>query len=147
MASTPASAPKTGEVSRTTTGSGGPAFVTVVIWLTAGFMLAGGVWALLWPGSFADFVDFPEHTHFLHDLGAFQIGIGVGLLLALIWPDSLAVVLGGSLAVNIVHAVNHAVDLDLGGRDSDPWALGLLSGLTALALWRRLRQLDYDVRR
>jgi hypothetical protein len=35
-----------------------------------------GVWALLWPSSFADAVDFGRHTHFVHDAGAFQIGIG-----------------------------------------------------------------------
>jgi len=30
-------------------------------------------------------VNFPSHRHFVHDVGAFQLGIGVTLLLAMIW--------------------------------------------------------------
>jgi PPOX class probable F420-dependent enzyme len=115
--------------------------------LGALFMLVAGVWALLWPESFAELVSFPEHTHFLHDVGAFQIGIGVTLGLAVLWRDPLAVVLTGFLAGNTIHAVNHAVDLDLGGHDSDPWLLGALSLLTAVALVRRLPQLHHVVGR
>jgi hypothetical protein len=44
-------------------------------------------------------------------------------------------------APSATHAGNHAVDL--GGRDSDPWLLGLLSVLVAVALVRRVRQLHY----
>ncbi len=115
--------------------------------LAAAFMLAAGVWALFWPDSFAEAVRFPDHTHFLHDLGAFQIGIGVTLALAVLWRDPLAVVLTGFLVANTIHAANHAVDLDLGGRDSDSWLLGLLSVLVAVALVRRVRQLHFVVGR
>ena len=56
-----------------------------------------GIWCLIDPTSFADVVQFHAHQHFLHDVGAFQLGLGVMLLLALIWgthwplpsPDSL----------------------------------------------------------
>ena len=113
--------------------------------LAAAGSLVAGVWSLFWPSSFATAVKFPEHTHFLHDVGAFQIGIGVGLVLAVLWRDPLAAALGGFLVGNTIHAVNHAVDLDLGGRDSDPWLLGLLSLLVAWALGRRLRQLHHVV--
>jgi PPOX class probable F420-dependent enzyme len=122
-------------------------YVVGVTLLSAAFTLVAGVWALLWPGSFAEAVKFPEHTHFLHDVGSFQIGIGVTLALAVLWRDALAVVLTGFLVGNTIHAANHAVDLDLGGRDSDPWLLGLLSLLVAVALVRRLRQLHYVVGR
>jgi PPOX class probable F420-dependent enzyme len=122
-------------------------YVVGVTLLAAAFSLIAGVWALFWPGSFAEAVKFPEHTHFLHDIGAFQIGIGVTLALAVPWRDPLAVVLTGFLVGNTIHTVNHAVDLDLGGRDSDPWLLGLLSVLIAVALVRRLRQLHYVVGR
>jgi PPOX class probable F420-dependent enzyme len=122
-------------------------YVVGVTLLAAAFSLIAGVWALFWPGSFAEAVRFPEHTHFLHDIGAFQIGIGVTLALAVPWRDPLAVVLTGFLVGNTIHTVNHAVDLDLGGRDSDPWLLGLLSVLIAVALVRRLRQLHYVVGR
>jgi PPOX class probable F420-dependent enzyme len=120
-------------------------FVRGITLLLAAFMLVAGVWALLWPSSFADFAEFPEHEHFLHDLGAFQIAIGVVLVLALLWRDALAVALTGFLVGNTIHAVNHAVDLDLGGRDADPWLLAALSILTLVALVRRLRQLDWVV--
>lgn len=123
------------------------AYVVGVTLLAAAFTLVAGVWALFWPGSFADAVRFPEHTHFLHDIGAFQIGIGVTLALAVLWRDPLAVVLTGFLVGNTIHAVNHAVDLDLGGRDSDPWLLGLVSVLVAVGLARRLRQLHHVVGR
>jgi len=122
-------------------------YVVGVTLLAAAFSLIAGVWALFWPGSFAEAVRFPEHTHFLHDVGAFQIGIGVTLALAVLWRDPVAVVLTGFLVGNTIHAANHAADLDLGGRDSDPWLLGLASVLIAVALVRRLRQLHYVVGR
>jgi PPOX class probable F420-dependent enzyme len=122
-------------------------YVVGVTLLAAAFALVAGVWALFWPGSFAEAVRFPEHTHFLHDVGAFQIGIAVTLALAVLWRDALAVVLAGFLVGNTIHAVNHAVDLDLGGRDSDSWLLGLASVLVAVALVRRLRQLHHVVGR
>jgi hypothetical protein len=107
-------------------------YVAGVTLLAAAFMLVAGVWALFWPDSFAEAVRFPEHTHFLHDVGAFQIGIGVTLALAVLWRDPPAVVLTGFVVGNTIHAANHTVDLDLGGRDSDPWLLGLLSVLVAV---------------
>jgi PPOX class probable F420-dependent enzyme len=122
-------------------------YVDGITLLAAASALVAGVWALFWPDSFAEAVRFPEHTHFLHDVGAFQIGIAVTLALAVLWRDPLAVVLTGFLVGNTIHAGNHAVDLDLGGRDSDPWLLGLLSVLVAVALVRRVRQLHYVVGR
>ena len=49
--------------------------------------------------------------HFQHDAGVFQIGIGVGLLAALVVRDALVVVLLGFLVANTLHAVNHGIDL------------------------------------
>jgi PPOX class probable F420-dependent enzyme len=97
------------------------------------------------PRSVAEAVKFPYAEHFIHDLGAFQAGIGVTLLLAVAWSDALALALAGFLVANSVHAVNHALDLDLGGRASDPWLLGLASLLIAAALGLRLRELGYVV--
>ncbi|MGH9212311.1 MAG: PPOX class F420-dependent oxidoreductase [Acidimicrobiales bacterium] len=122
-------------------------YVAAMATLAALFMIVAGVWALADPASFADLVDFPEHEHFLHDLGAFQVGIGLMLVLALIWRDPPAVALAGFVVSNTIHAVNHGIDLDLGGRDSDPWLLGALSLATGLALALRLRQLHYVVGR
>ena len=117
-------------------------FVLAVTLLAGLFMTAAGVAALLAPSWFAG---FPRHTHFVHDAGAFQLGIGVTLLLALIWHDGLALVLAGFLVANTTHAVNHAVDLDLGGRSGDAWGLAALSLLTAAALVVRLGQLGWVV--
>jgi PPOX class probable F420-dependent enzyme len=102
-----------------------------------------GIWCLVSPGSFADAVGFEAHRHFLHDVGAFQVGLGVTLLLALIWADALATALAGFIVANTVHTVNHVVDLDVGGSVGQAWALGVVSVALALAFALRLRQLGY----
>ncbi|HEY1840736.1 MAG TPA: PPOX class F420-dependent oxidoreductase [Mycobacterium sp.] len=100
-----------------------------------------GVWCLIDPRSFAESVGFPPHEHFVHDVGAFQVGLGVMLLLALIWSDALATVLAGYIVGNTVHAVNHFVDLD--GSALQAWALAAASVLLVIAFVLRLRQLGY----
>lgn len=127
------------------TGAGRSHWVIAVGVAIAGvFMLVFGFWAWLAPHSFAELVAYPVHVHFLHDAGVFQIGIGVGLLAALAYPDAIAVVLAGFLTANTLHVVNHAVDLHLGGRVSDPFALGVLSLVAGVALWLRIRQLRHE---
>jgi PPOX class probable F420-dependent enzyme len=123
----------------------GRRFVLAVLLLAGLFMTAAGVAALLAPTWFADAVRFPRDTHFVHDAGAFQLGIGITLVLALAWRDGPALALAGFLAANTTHAVNHAVDLDLGGRGSDAWGLAALSLLTVAALMVRLGQLGWVV--
>jgi len=107
--------------------------------LTAGI----GIWCLIDPASFADVVQFPAHQHFLHDVGAFQLGLGVTLLLALIWSDALATALAGFIVANTVHTVNHVMDLDLGGSVAQAWALGVASVALVVAFALRIRQLGY----
>src|SRR6266568_4610224 len=123
----------------------GRGYVISVTLLAGAAMLAAGIWSLAAPRSFAEAVKFPYAEHFIHDLGAFQVGIGVTLLLAVIWSDALALALAGFLVGNTVHAVNHVVDLDLGGRGSDPWLLGLVSVLIAAALALRLKEIGYEL--
>jgi hypothetical protein len=118
----------------------GQPYVTAVLALAGAGMLAAGLWAGTAPHSFARFVAFPYHEHFLHDLGAFQVGIGVTLLLALIWRDAAAVALAGFLVANSLHVVSHAIDQELGGRVSDPYVFGAVSLLAGVALVVRLRQ-------
>jgi hypothetical protein len=128
---------------RTTAAGGGrlgQTYVAAILALAGASMLATGLWAGAAPRSFARFVEFPFHEHFLHDLGAFQVGIGVTLLLALAWRDAAAVALAGFLVANTLHAVSHAIDLELGGRASDPYAIGAVSLLVAAALVLRVRQ-------
>ena len=75
----------------------------------------------------------PYNEHFLHDIGAFQVGLGLALVLALSKSDALLVALASVGAGQLLHAVMHFIDRDLGGQDSDPLvmallALGLLTG-------------------
>jgi hypothetical protein len=118
----------------------GQLYVATILAVTGAGMLVAGIWAGAAPRSFARFVDFPYHEHFLHDLGAFQIGIGVTLLGALAWRDAPTVALAGFLVANTLHAVSHAIDLDLGGHPGDPYAIGAVSLLAAAALVLRVRQ-------
>ncbi|MFJ8577207.1 PPOX class F420-dependent oxidoreductase [Micromonospora sp. NPDC093277] len=104
-----------------------------------------GVWALTRPDSFSSAVGFPPHEHFVHDVGAFQLGIGVTVLLALIWADALAVGLAGYAVGGAAHTVSHVLDTPLGGSAAQTWAVGLSTVLAVVALVARLRQLGWVV--
>ncbi|MFD0560135.1 hypothetical protein FB566_4129 [Stackebrandtia endophytica] len=124
------------------TPSPGPLLTTLTVVASLVMLLPGG-WAWIDPASFSVFVNWPNHEHFLHDAGAFQIAIGVGMLAALYWRDALAVTIGGFLFGNTLHTVNHIMDSDLGGGNaSDPLVLGSFSVVAAVALVLRLRQLS-----
>jgi hypothetical protein len=70
-------------------GPPGQIVVRIACLLNGGVMLIFGVWALALPASFAAMIDFPPYNeHLLHDLGAFQIGIGVSLCLVVVWSDA-----------------------------------------------------------
>ncbi|MGP3958467.1 hypothetical protein ACTWPT_20865 [Nonomuraea sp. 3N208] len=116
-------------------------FVKIAVVVGAAMMLAAGVWMRIDPASFAEWAGWPNHVHFLHDAGVFQIGIGLMMLGALWWRDVIAVVLAGFLFTNTFHAINHLQDQAMGGRASDWWVLGLFSLLTGVALVLRLRAL------
>ena len=81
--------------------------------------LALGVWAMADPESFFDRVATfdPYNQHFVQDIGAFQIGLGVVLLLAVREgrPDALAVALLGVGIGSAAHVVSHVIGRDLGG--------------------------------
>ena len=113
--------------------------VVGVVVLAALGMLVAGIWCWVAPASFAAFTNWPNHEHFLHDAGVFQMGIGVMLVGALWWRDVIAVVLVGAVFTNALHALNHALDLDMGGRGSDPWWIGAVALLALVALVVRLR--------
>jgi uncharacterized membrane protein YjjP (DUF1212 family) len=115
-------------------------FVMIAMAVAGGFLLIFGVWSLLFPRSFDALIDFPPYNeHLLHDVGAFQIGIGVSLLLSVIWSDSIGVALVAFIVAGMIHSINHAVDRHLGGHLSDQWALGGLVLLAVAALIIHLR--------
>ena len=73
--------------------------VRSVVLVCAVSMLSLGLWAGVAPRSFAGWISFPPYSeHLIHDAGAFQIGIGVALLLSLLLVDVLTVALGSFLA-------------------------------------------------
>lgn len=100
-----------------------------------------GAWAFFWPQHFFDTIVLfdPYNLHLIHDAGAFLLGLGASLLAALWWSDGLLVALAGGTVGAVFHEWSHIIDADLGGRRSDPWALGVLALLFAVALVWRLR--------
>ncbi|ADD45430.1 hypothetical protein [Stackebrandtia nassauensis] len=117
------------------------AVVTATLVLGSVSILTTGVWCRIDPAGFAEFTNWPEHEHFLHDAGVFQMGIGLMMAAAIWWRDAVAVVLGGFVFTNTFHAYNHYVDMDSGGNPSDWWNLALVSAIVAVGLVFRLRTL------
>lgn len=115
--------------------------VVVAIALFCALMtLAFGIWSLVAPESFAAAVGFPPYNeHLLHDVGAFQIGIGVSLALAVFWTDALGVALAAFVVGGGIHTLNHVLDRHLGGHQADQWVLGALTVLALIGLLMRLR--------
>jgi hypothetical protein len=110
--------------------------VTAVLGLLA---VAAGTWALVSPASFAEYVNFAPHRHFVHDVGAFQLGIGATLLLALVWRDVVGVALAGYALGAAAHTVSHVLDADIGGSAVQTGAIGISALLAAAALVPRRR--------
>ena len=117
--------------------------VRITILVLGGATTAAGVWALGWPETFSDAVAFPPHRHFVHDVGAFQLGIGATLALAAIWADAAATALAGYAVGAAAHTVTHMVDADLGGAAWQTSAIGLSTALAAAAFVARWRQLGW----
>lgn len=101
----------------------------------AAFFLVTGLWAFVSPHSFYEVVATypPFNEHLFHDLGAFQIGLGVTAAVALVSGNGLTVALAGVSSGAVLHSVAHFLDRDHGGRSTDPWALGLLALLLVTA--------------
>lgn len=129
-----------------TTGTTEPWDVARVVALIGGlFFLGGGLWAMIDPEGFFDTLATfePYNQHFLQDIGAFQLGLGAVLLLAVVWPrlDALAVGLLGVGFGSAAHVVSHAVGHDLGGTpEVDIPSLSILAGLLIVAGIDRLRR-------
>ncbi|MEU4545762.1 hypothetical protein [Nonomuraea dietziae] len=113
----------------------------VVVALSALYMLVFGVWMWGWPQSFAEYVNFPPHEHFLHDLGAFHVGIGIALVAALVWRDAILVALVGLATASLIHTLNHAMDSHLGGAASDPYVIGAQALVAVVGIVFRARHL------
>jgi hypothetical protein len=116
---------------------------TAVLVLAALAFLIPGLWAFVAPESFYTHIaTFPPYNrHFMHDLGAFQLGVGAAVATGLWWRDGASVALAGATVGTVVHFVSHVLDRSLGGRPAlDLWALGALSAVLLLTLAVRLRE-------
>jgi PPOX class probable F420-dependent enzyme len=113
--------------------------------LLGGLAVVVGVWALVSPEGFSEAVNFPPHRHFVHDVGAFQLGIGMTLLLAMIWADAFMVAVAGYAVGGVAHTLSHVVDHDLGGSSLQTVVIGLLTALALVALVARWQQLHWVV--
>lgn len=113
----------------------------VIAVLGAAIMLGFGLWAFLDPRGFYKGVAVwpPFNKHFIHDIGAFQIGLGLTLLLALVRGDALFVALAGVGVGAAVHAAAHWIDRDLGGKTTDPWVMTALAALLVVGAVLRHR--------
>jgi hypothetical protein len=112
-------------------------------WLGALFFLFTGAWALVDPHSFFDVLATypPYNRHLFHDVGAFQLGLAAGVLAGIAERRPLAVGLWAGAVGATLHAFSHWIDIDSGGRDTDPYfltalAVVLVAGLIATEVRR-----------
>ena len=109
--------------------------------LSAASMLVFGLWALLSPAGFVDYVNYhPLNEHLVHDAGAFQIGIGAALLFALIWSDALVVAMAGFAVASGLHTMTHFLDRHMGGHSTDVPILGVLTLIAVATIALRVRK-------
>ena len=119
-------------------------FVSAVAVIGGLLLFLLGVWAFVSPHSFFDQLAMwePYNKHFLHDVGAFQMGLGATLVLAIFVKDSLLLALTGVGVGSVMHAIAHAIDSGHGGRSSDPYLLGLLALIVVIAAVVRARSIS-----
>src|ERR1700754_1971165 len=121
--------------------------VKTAVVISAALFIGLGVWMWGWPVSFAAYVNFPLHVHFQHDMGIFHIGMAIGMLTALVRRDAIYAVLFGYTAICVLHAINHVMDLDIGGNPSDPYLITGQAVISGVGAWLRGRQLKAHARR
>jgi hypothetical protein len=118
-------------------------FTTRVIGAVIGaFYLLTGAWAFLAPLSFFSSVATfaPANVHLLHDLGAFQVGLGLALIVPAALQVPLRAPLIAVLAASVLHVLAHIEDIRLGGHPTtDLPLLTLICMALAVALGLELR--------
>lgn len=110
-------------------------------WLAIAFWGVGGAWAFLSPATFFDSVaNFPPYNaHFLRDAGAFMLGLGAAIALALRWTGALAVALGATAVAGVFHVISHVLDRAQGGSLRDTIGLGVFAVVVSVAAWAQQR--------
>ena len=111
-------------------------FAPALAWIASAFWLVSGVWAFVAPRSFYDRVaEFPPYNvHFVHDIGAFSIGLGLAIVLVLAdrWHPLRSVLVAVGVA-SVVHVASHVIDYDIKPSVSDIAGLSLFTALTFVA--------------
>lgn len=110
-------------------------FVRVVGLAGTGLLLGVGAWAFADPPSFyAQVATFePYNRHFLHDIGAFQLGLGAGLVVGMLGLGGRSAALWGAATAAAAHALSHFLDWNLGGRAADPIGLSIIAAVLVAA--------------
>ena len=119
-----------------------PLVTRVLAALIGAFYVLTGAWALLAPQSFFNAVATfaPLNIHLLHDAGAFQVGLGLALTVAVATRAPLRVPLVAVLAASVLHVIAHVEDVHLGGHPStDLPVLALICVALATALVAEVR--------
>jgi hypothetical protein len=102
-----------------------------------------GLWSFFLPTSFYSTVATftPYNLHLLHDVGAFQVGMGLVLLAAAATGRGLLPALFGVLIGSLLHLVAHTLDIRLGGHPAtDLPALAAIAAVLGLAFYLELRR-------
>lgn len=119
-----------------------PLAVRVIGAVIGVFYLLTGAWALLAPLNFFDAVATfaPLNIHFLHDAGAFQVGLGLALTLTVALRAPLRAPLIAVLGASVLHLLAHVEDIRLGGHPTtDLPVLALICVVLGAALVVDLR--------
>ena len=114
----------------------------VTVAVLALISITAGLWAMIDPRSFyLNAAPFPPYNvHLLHDIGAFQIGLGACLIAGLSVGDALLAVLVGNAVAAVAHFIGHVVDRSHGGHASDPFVFGFLAALLLALTVARARR-------
>lgn len=102
-----------------------------------------GLWAFFAPENFFEnagpFQQYNEH--YVHDVGAFQFGIGAMIAAAIVRKgDAIFAVLFGAGLGSALHTAAHFIDRDLGGFRADWLAFGLITVVLFYGAWEQSRR-------
>ena len=124
----------------------GLGFARAVIGIAGVVHLSASVLMLLAPYSFFMLIEHfpPYNRHYIGDLGAFQLPLGIGLLLAASEPFRYRMVVLIAAATNLLHAINHIYDGLMGPTTMVYWlidvGLPLLMAVALMVAYVRSRQ-------
>ena len=116
----------------------------IIAGIAAVFYLGVGVWAFAAPLSFFEKVGPypPYNEHFIHDIGAFNLGLGAAAVAGLLFADALVAVLLALAVASVMHEIAHITDRLMGGHPSDPYTLGGFAVIVLIGLLAAARSID-----